>query len=120
MLEITEQQKEELKKYPELKAMVDEYIATDGDGVKNKDGEIEFPPFLVWTRTHLEDDIGWHDMREFLEWDEDEDLWIDFTSWGHNSRWGRVFWPWVDNNFEDAVAIALALQYRLDEREPTE
>lgn len=117
MLQINESQKEELKKYPELKAMVDEYIATDGAGVKNKDGEIEFPPFLVWMRTHLEDDIGWDDMCEFLEWDEDGELWEDFTSWGHNSRWGRVFWPWVDNDFEYAVSVALALQHHLDGEE---
>lgn len=108
MLEINEQQKEDLKKCPELKAIVDEYISTNGSGVRNKDGEIEFPPFIVWMRTHLEDDIGWNRMCEFLGWDSE--LWLDFTSWGHNSRWKNVFWSWVNENFARAVSVALAIQ----------
>ena len=110
MLKISEQQKEHLKEYPELKAMVDEYISTNGSGVRNKDGEIEFPPLIVWMRTHLEDDIGYNSMCEFLGWDRDGELWENFTSWGHNSRWKNVFWSWVDENFERAVSVALAIQ----------
>ncbi len=108
MLKINEQQEEDLRKCPELKAMVDEYISTNGFEVRNKGGEIELPPLIVWMRTHLEDDIGWNGMREFLGWDSE--LWMDFTSWGHNSRWKNVFWSWVNENFERAVSVALAIQ----------
>ena len=110
MLEINEQQKEDLKKCPELKAMVDEYISTNGADVRNEDGEIKFPRFIVRMRTCLEDNIGWNGMCEFLGWSRDSELWEDFTSWGHNSRWKNIFWPWVNENFERAVSVALAIQ----------
>ena len=117
MLEINESQKEERNKYPELKAMVEEYIATDGKAVDGEDGEKQLPKLIVWMRTHLENDIGWDRMCEFLEWDEDGEQWKDFTSWGHNSRWSRVFWPWVDGDFEYAVSVAIALQHVIDGEE---
>ena len=117
MLEINESQKEELNKYPELKDMVEEYIATDGKAVDGEDGEKQLPKLIVWMRTHLENDIGWDKMCEFLEWDEDGEQWEDFTSWGHNSRRSRVFWPWVDGDFEYAVSVAIALQHVVDGEE---
>lgn len=117
MLEINESQKEELNKYPELKAMVEEYIATDGKAIEDEKGEKHLPKLIHWMRCHLEDDIGWDKMCEFLEWDEDGGDWENFCSWGHNSRWVNVFWPWVDGDFEYAVSVAIALQHVIDGEE---
>lgn len=120
MFELEDHQKEELAKYPELKALVDEYIATEGSAVVNESGEKQLPRLIVWMREHLEDDVGWDDMCEFLEWDEEGDDWEAFTSWGHNSRWANVFWPWVDSEFGFAVSVALALQHIVDNKEAPE
>lgn len=104
MQTLTKETIERLATYPELNKLVREFIETDGE-CPLVDGERVLPHFVHWLKLRLLNDSDNGKMRERTGWDEDADA--EFYSWGHNSRWANVFWPWVESNLKDAVNLAM-------------
>ena len=115
---LTQEQKESLKQYPNLEAAVNEFVETNGRGTESG----TLPKFIYWLRckieSHFDGDPGsitcWPNAEyiedEGLENDEDTIDWDeDFWSWGHNSRWANTFTLWVEQNFNDMVNSAIEI-----------
>lgn len=101
MLQISDEVKQRLDKYPRLKECVEEYIELNGGSKKQRC----LPKLVVYIR-----DMG-VDEPEFFGFDEEE---LDaFESWGHNSRYVYAFNPLLHDNLEEYLeAILEELDWR--------
>lgn len=101
MLQISDEVKQRLDKYPRLKECVEEYIELNGRS--KKQGSL--PKLVVYIRDMEVDE------PEFFGFDEEEsDI---FESWGHNSRYAYAFNPLLYNNLEEYLeAILEELDWR--------
>ena len=104
MLQISDEIKQCLDKYPKLKECVEEYIELNG--CSKKQGYL--PKLVVYVRCMRLDE------PEFFGFDKE---WTDeFYSWGHNSRYAHVFNPLLYDNLEEYLeAILEELDWRHDD-----
>lgn len=102
MIKIPKELFEALRKHKHLfkyaKQFCKYHRATDGKG--------HYTSLIVWFRDRF-DAAGINDVAEYLDWDDE--MAEDFYSWGSNSRWGHVFSPWLYDNTDEALSIALNL-----------
>ena len=86
---------DKLSKYPNLKRYFKHFAKNEGEPELNG----FLPNLIVWIRLLVEPENGeWTDPVAFfgLTGDEAE----DFFSWGSNSRWKNVFWPFAIENLD--------------------
>ena len=101
MLQISDEIKQCLDKYPRLKECVEEYIELNGRS--KKQGYL--PKLVVYIR-----DMGVNEP-EFFGFDEEESE--IFESWGSNSRYVHVFNPLLHDKLEEYLeAILEELDWR--------
>ena len=95
---------DELSKYPNLARYYRHFEEHHGEG------EVSgwMPKLITWIRTIVEPDEGeWIDPVQAFgmeEYDAEE-----FCSWGHNSRWWNVFWPFAASDMERTRESCLLL-----------
>ena len=88
----------DISKYPNLERYYKHFEETNGQSERHDDS---FPNLIIWIRLVVEpEDEGkeWTDVAQFFGFDEDDSE--DFHSWGHNSRWAHVFFPFALNNLD--------------------
>ena len=95
---------EKLKEYPKLKKYAKHFEKTDGDS------EIAgFLPFIVIWFRDLFKEAGINDGQVPIEFEMDDDTAEEFWSWGHNSRYANVFEPYLLDNLDFCIDIALQI-----------
>lgn len=95
-----------LDKYPYLKSYVESY----------KRGECKAGCITDLTYFFKKFCINYDlDEAELFGWDED--MAEDFNSWGHNSRWANVFEPFLAENLDDCLNIAVVLVEEYGDRD---
>ena len=101
MLNLTTQQQDKLKNYPNLKRIVQSFIAHNGES-EEQGCLAKFTYFfkLMCLNNNLDEDavFGWN--KETSE---------DFYSWGHNSRWIHTAQTYILSNFNQCVNVAIDL-----------
>lgn len=101
MLNISETTKKllesEARKYPNFHTYATHFINDDGDSEDDK----FFPKLLVWIRKATDD---WP-----TDFKMDDETYLEFTSWGHNSRWMNVFWRYMINNIDHVIGVCIEL-----------
>ena len=94
----------DLSEFPNLERYFNHFAETDGA----PEMQDCLPNLIIWIRLIVEPQEGeWIDPMTFFGLD-DEDA-EDFYSWGHNSRWKNVFWPYALNELEHVKAKCLEL-----------
>lgn len=87
----------EIIKYPHLHQYITHFIKNDG---KSEDKDF-LPKLIVWIRNINDDTPSGFTM--------DDDTYLEFCSWGHNSRWQNVFWDYLTSNLDYAIGVCLDL-----------
>ena len=64
------------------------------------------PNLIIWFRDVL-DRAGVEDVPAYFGWDED--MAVDFWSWGHNSRWNHTFSIYLESEPKEALEHAISL-----------
>jgi len=108
-MQISEQTKQELKRYPELERVANSFIGLEG---QSEDPRF-LPDLIVYWRCMKEK----YHLKEHRVFDWDEDTAKDFYTWGHNSRYAHTFWAVLADNPDYYIS---AMIKQLDKKKSNE
>lgn len=98
MIHLKQETLKKLELYPILNNAVKTHI-------ENKDDPRYLANIVFWFRLIIEK----HKLNAIDTLQFDDETAVEFGSWGHNSRWNNVGEPWILDNFEMCVDIAINL-----------